>query len=80
MQTRGTGAAGHSKGMAGTAKTFYTLAVGLEKLLNNPTGEYRRIIISRPNAQFDTDIGFLPRDEQEKISPLMRPVIDNLSA
>ena len=66
------------KGMAGTAKTFYTLAVGLEKLLNNPTGEYRRIIISRPNAQFDTDIGFLPGDEQEKISPLMRPVIDNL--
>ncbi len=36
------------KGMAGTAKTFYSLAVGLEKLLNNPTGEYRRIIVSRP--------------------------------
>ena len=66
------------KGMAGTAKTFYSLAVGLEKLLNNPTGEYRRILISRPNAQFDADIGFLPGDEQEKISPLMRPVIDNL--
>lgn len=66
------------KGMAGTAKTFYTLAVGLEKVLNNPTGEYRRILISRPNAQFDADIGFLPGDEQEKISPLMRPVIDNL--
>lgn len=66
------------KGMAGTAKTFYSLAVGLEKLLNNPTGEYRRILISRPNSQFDADIGFLPGDEQEKISPLMRPVIDNL--
>ena len=25
------------KGAAGTAKTFYSLAVGLEKLLNNPT-------------------------------------------
>lgn len=66
------------KGMAGTAKTFYSLAVGLEKLYNNPDGEYRRIIISRPNAQFDEDIGFLPGDEQEKIAPLMRPVIDNL--
>ena len=66
------------KGMAGTAKTFYSLAVGLEKLLNNPSGEYRRILVSRPYAQFDTDIGFLPGDEQEKISPLMRPVIDNL--
>ncbi|WP_301861249.1 PhoH family protein [uncultured Megasphaera sp.] len=66
------------KGQAGTAKTFYSLAVGLEKILNHPTGEYRRILICRPNAQFDTDIGFLPGDEQEKISPLMRPVIDNL--
>ena len=53
------------KGMAGTAKTFYSLAVGLEKILNNPTGEYRRILICRPNAQFDSDIGFLPGDEQE---------------
>lgn len=66
------------KGAAGTAKTFYALAVGLEKVLNNPSGEYRRILVSRPNAQFDADIGFLPGDEQEKISPLMRPVIDNL--
>lgn len=66
------------KGMAGTSKTFYSLAVGLEKLLNHPTGEYRRILICRPNAQFDDDIGFLPGDEQEKISPLMRPIIDNL--
>ena len=66
------------KGMAGTAKTFYSLAVGLEKILNDPTGEYRRILICRPNAQFDSDIGFLPGDEQEKISPLMRPIMDNL--
>ncbi|WP_125142039.1 PhoH family protein [Clostridium transplantifaecale] len=66
------------KGMAGTSKTFYSLAVGLEKLVNNPNGEYRRILVSRPNAQFDTDIGFLPGTEQEKISPLMRPIIDNL--
>lgn len=66
------------KGMAGTAKTFYSIAVGLEKVFNNPTGEYRRIIVSRPNAQFDDDIGFLPGTEQEKISPLMRPVVDTL--
>ena len=66
------------KGMAGTAKTFSSLAVGLEKVYNNPAGEYRRIVICRPNAQFDDDIGFLPGDEKEKIAPLMRPVIDNL--
>lgn len=66
------------KGQAGTAKTFYALAVGLEKLLNQSSEEYRRILICRPNAQFDSDIGFLPGDEQEKISPLMRPIMDNL--
>lgn len=66
------------KGMAGTAKTFYSLAVGMEKVYNSTRGEYRRIIVSRPNAQFDDDIGFLPGSEQEKIAPLMRPLIDNL--
>lgn len=52
------------KGMAGTAKTFYSLAVGMEEVYNNPSGEYRRIIVCRPNAQFDDDIGFLPGGEQ----------------
>jgi len=66
------------KGQAGTAKTFYSLVVGMEKLYNNPSGEYRRIIVCRPNAQFDDDIGYLPGGEKEKIAPLMRPVIDNL--
>lgn len=66
------------KGMAGTAKTFYTLAVGLHALLEQEEPAYRRILISRPNAQFDDDIGFLPGDESEKIAPLLRPVVDNL--
>lgn len=66
------------KGMAGTAKTFYSLAAGLENTFNGSDNEYRRIIVCRPNAQFDDDIGFLPGSEQEKIAPLMRPIIDNL--
>lgn len=66
------------KGMAGTAKTFYSLAAGLEKTYNGSDNEYRRIIVCRPNSQFDDDIGFLPGSEQEKIAPLMRPIIDNL--
>ena len=66
------------KGMAGTAKTFYTLAVGLHAMLEQAEPAYRRILISRPNAQFDDDIGFLPGDESEKIAPLLRPVVDNL--
>ena len=66
------------KGMAGTAKTFYTLAVGLHAILEQEKPEYRRILISRPNVHFDDDIGFLPGDESEKIAPLLRPAIDNL--
>ncbi len=66
------------KGTAGTAKTFYTLAVGLERIYNQSSPDYRRILICRPNVQFDAEIGFLPGSEQEKIAPFLRPVIDNL--
>ena len=66
------------KGMAGTAKTFYALAVGLHEMLEADEPAYRRILISRPNAQFDEEIGFLPGDEGEKIAPLLRPAVDNL--
>ena len=59
-------------------KTFYAIAVGLEKTINSQKPEYRKILITRPNVQFDADIGFLPGSEQDKISPLIRPVIDNL--
>lgn len=66
------------KGTAGTAKTFYSLAVGLHMLLETETPLYRRILVTRPNIQFDEEIGYLPGSEQEKIAPMMRPVIDNL--
>lgn len=66
------------KGPAGTAKTFYTLAAGLEQVLEAEERTYRKILVCRPNAQFDQDIGFLPGSEQEKISPLLRPIVDNL--
>ena len=66
------------KGPAGTAKTFYALAAGLEKVLEQERKEYRKILVCRPNAQFDQDIGFLPGSEQEKITPLLRPIADNL--
>ena len=65
-------------GPAGTAKTFYSLAAGLEQAMEPESRAYRKILVCRPNAQFDQDIGFLPGSEQEKISPLMRPIVDNL--
>ncbi|MGM0395858.1 MAG: PhoH family protein [Bacillota bacterium] len=66
------------KGTAGTAKTFYSLAVGLQHTYEPATRRYRKILITRPNVQFDEDIGFLPGTEQEKIAPYLRPIIDNL--
>lgn len=65
-------------GPAGTAKTFYALAAGLEQVMEQEPRAYRKLLVCRPNAQFDQDIGFLPGSEQEKISPLLRPVVDNL--
>lgn len=66
------------KGSAGTAKTFYSLAVGLHKMVAENNKSYRKILVCRPNVKFDEDIGFLPGTEQEKIAPFLRPVIDNL--
>ena len=66
------------KGPAGTAKTLFSLAVGLQKIMNENSEHYRRILVCRPNVTMDEDIGFLPGTEQEKISPFMRPIFDNL--
>lgn len=62
------------QGPAGTAKTFYALAAGLEQVLETEERPYRKILVCRPNAQFDADIGFLPGSEQEKISPSCGPL------
>lgn len=66
------------KGPAGTAKTLFSLAVGLHNIIEENKGSYRKMLICRPNVTMDEDIGFLPGTEQEKISPFMRPILDNL--
>ncbi len=66
------------KGAAGTAKTFFSLAVGLHKILELKHREYSKILVCRPNVKFDEDIGFLPGTEKEKLAPFLRSVIDNL--
>lgn len=66
------------KGAAGTAKTFFSLAIGLHKIINQKEREYRKILVCRPNVKFDEDIGYLPGSETEKLAPFMRAVIDNL--
>ena len=43
------------QGPAGTAKTFYALAAGLEQVLEAEERPYRKILVCRPNAQFDAE-------------------------
>lgn len=64
------------KGPAGTSKTFYSLACGLEQVIER--NQYKRVLICRPNVKFDEDIGYLKGTEMDKIMPLIRPCLDNL--
>ena len=65
------------KGIAGTGKTLFALAAGLESYANDKNG-YNRILICRPNITMDEELGFLPGGEKEKISPYMRAIKDNV--
>ena len=70
------------KGTAGTAKTYFALAAGLQKYSESRKGHevYNRILICRPSVTMDEDIGTLPGTEKEKISPYMRAAKDNVFA
>jgi phosphate starvation-inducible PhoH-like protein/PhoH-like ATPase len=53
-------------GIAGTGKTFLSLYLALEEVLD-PSSDYNDIFIVR-SVVSTRDIGFLPGDEQEKVS------------
>ena len=63
-------------GLAGSGKTFLTLACALELTYNR--GEYDRVIVTRPTIPSGDDIGFLPGDEGEKMDPWMGAIHDNI--
>jgi PhoH-like ATPase len=63
-------------GTAGTGKTLLTLAAGLAQVLDDP--RYREIIMTRVTVPVGDDIGFLPGTEEEKMTPWMGALMDNL--
>jgi PhoH-like ATPase len=63
-------------GTAGTGKTLLTLAAGLAQTLDEP--RYREIIMTRVTVPLGEDIGFLPGTEEEKMTPWMGALMDNL--
>ena len=65
-------------GAAGTGKTLLALAAGLAQVLDQK--RYREIIITRETVPLGEDIGFLPGTEEEKMTPWMGALMDNLEA
>ena len=65
-------------GKAGSGKTVVALATALEQTLEKTEGGYSRIIVSRPVQPLGKEIGFLPGEINEKMSPWLMPIQDNL--
>ncbi|HEX6154717.1 MAG TPA: PIN domain-containing protein, partial [Burkholderiales bacterium] len=63
-------------GQAGTGKTLLALAAGLTQVLDEK--RYSEIIMTRVTVPIGEDIGFLPGTEEEKMTPWMGALEDNL--
>jgi PhoH-like ATPase len=63
-------------GQAGTGKTLLTLAAALAQTLEKNL--YSEIIMTRVTVPVGEDIGFLPGTEEEKMTPWMGALMDNL--
>jgi PhoH-like ATPase len=63
-------------GQAGTGKTLLALAAGLMQTLESK--HYSEIIMTRVTVPVGEDIGYLPGTEEEKMTPWMGALEDNL--
>lgn len=69
------------KGPAGTAKTFLSLAAGLDQTYDSRAHRsYDSVLISRNNVMADADFGYLPGELEDKMNPLLAPFFDNLES
>lgn len=70
-----------ASGPPGCAKTFLSLAAGLDKTYDSKQDRsYDRILITRNNVMSDADFGYLPGELEEKMTPLLAPFFDNLES
>ena len=63
-------------GTSGTGKTLLVLAAGPAQAMDQQ--RYREIIMTRATVSVGEDIGFLPGTEEEKMTPWMGALTDNL--
>ncbi len=64
------------QGPAGTGKTLLALAAALEQTIEQKI--YKEVIMTRVTISVGEDIGFLPGTEEEKMTPWMGALMDNL--
>ncbi|MEM9234416.1 MAG: PhoH family protein [Pseudomonadota bacterium] len=63
-------------GPAGTGKTYVAVAKAVEAL---EAGKVGRIVLSRPAVEAGENLGYLPGDMEDKLSPYLRPLYDALT-
>jgi phosphate starvation-inducible PhoH-like protein len=64
-------------GPAGTGKTYLAVAVALKAVLGRSR---RKLILTRPVVEAGENLGFLPGDLEQKISPYLRPLYDAMES
>lgn len=62
-------------GPAGVGKSYIAIAYALQMLMGN---KIERILLTRPAINCGEEYGFLPGDMDEKLGPLMSPMLDIL--
>ncbi|MEM6649554.1 MAG: PhoH family protein [Pseudomonadota bacterium] len=65
-----------ASGPAGTGKTYVAIAKAVEAL---EAGRVGRIVLSRPAVEAGENLGYLPGDMEDKLSPYLRPLYDALT-
>jgi PhoH-like ATPase len=66
-------------GKAGSGKTLLSIAAGLAQVVEgSKSTPYKRLIVSRPIQPLGKDIGYLPGTLEEKMTPWLSPIQDNL--
>jgi len=63
-------------GPAGTGKTYVAVALAVQALREK---KIKKIILTRPAVEAGENLGFLPGDLYDKLSPYMRPLYDALN-
>ena len=64
-------------GPAGTGKTYLAIAHALKEVLSK---RKRKLMLTRPVVEAGENLGFLPGDLTQKISPYLRPLYDAMDA